>query len=264
MDSPPFTLVLSDIHCGGTTALLPPDFETIEGQAVRQTAFQKWLWGCWLEIKDWCTDHHDAYDLVVNGDAIEGMHHRTIQVWSPDPADHVNAAHHCLAPIADMARKVYVVLGTEAHTGTFEHDLADRLGAEYADGKRRKAFDVLRLVYDGTRYKFCHHISTSSRPWTEAGRLSSALSAHQLVDVRRGAAMTQVLGCGHGHIYDFHGNATGLCVTGPGWQGPTRYVGRFAPHSGLEVGGYVLDRTHARPGGLPALVPLVWIASDGK
>lgn len=41
---PKILVLLSDLHVGATSGLLPPNFVTFEGNEIGQNAYQKWLW----------------------------------------------------------------------------------------------------------------------------------------------------------------------------------------------------------------------------
>ena len=48
-------VIISDLHCGSTVGLLPPDFSTEEGNEIRQNPLQKWLWECWIYAHEYKT-----------------------------------------------------------------------------------------------------------------------------------------------------------------------------------------------------------------
>lgn len=244
-------LVVSDTHCGSTTALCPPDFETIEGHRVRLSEWQSWVWDQWRELTSEVKKCGRIDSLIINGDAIEGIHHRTVEVWSPDPADHVNAAHHCLQPLAELAERVYVVKGTSAHTGpSSEHGLALRLGA-VACRPSAPAFDRLDLDIGGVQCRFVHHMPTTGREWLKGNALGMELANHQLAEGRQGRPMPRVLGLAHRHVFGLYHDSAGLSFVTPSWQGPTRFTYKVAPAATWEVGAMMLECTegicHAKP-----------------
>ena len=78
---PKLVFVLSDLHCGSTLAVMPPGFVTLEGNSVALNPVQQWLWKCWQETHKWIleTAAGEPFALVINGDLIEGNHHRTMR-----------------------------------------------------------------------------------------------------------------------------------------------------------------------------------------
>jgi hypothetical protein len=170
-------VVVSDLHCGSTYALLPPLFETLEGNEVKQNAVQQWLWRCWQEATGpWLQKliGTDDFALIVNGDATEGMHHHSTEVISPELGDHLEAAKVTLKPLSEWASETFIVEGTACHSGNLEHALAKALKATRDIETGKAAFPRLVLTIAGTRCVFQHHITTTSRPYLEA----SALSIH--------------------------------------------------------------------------------------
>jgi hypothetical protein len=91
------------------------------------------------------------YVVLLNGDAIEGDHHGTKQVWSKDTQDHVEAAHVVLAPLMRRASALFIVRGTECHTNNAEVTLGKILRAQINPDTGLPAFDRLHLTIRGCR-----------------------------------------------------------------------------------------------------------------
>lgn len=249
-------LVLSDTHCGSTVGLMPPEFETCEEVTVKQNAFQKRMWLAWMGMVE-KAKASGPFDLVLNGDLIEGIHHRTTEVFSADPADHVLCAQHVLQPLAEHAETVYVVRGTAAHTGpSTEHGLAVKLGA-VSNTKARPAFDRLELTRNGCPCVFSHHMPTTARPWTEATGLGVNAAAHQLEAARAGEAIPRVVVSGHRHRFGLHMDSFSVSVALPAWQGLTRFGHKVVPQARTYVGMVWLDWTSKKAGELPVVEPWV-------
>ena len=110
-------LVLSDLHVGSTVGLWPADFVSNEGNPIGQNHFQKWLWKCWVDMNEWVAKVTDGqpYDIVINGDIVDGIHHKTLQVMTPDLGDQVTAVKQILGELMDRSRMPSV--GTTAKAG---------------------------------------------------------------------------------------------------------------------------------------------------
>jgi len=113
-------VVVSDLHCGSTVGLLPPKFMTLEGNEVGQNKIQKRLWDAWYDLWNdwvpWAVDGHE-FAVVINGDLVEGLHHKTTEIVSPEFGDHVRAAQQALVPMTKLApSKIFLTEGTECHT----------------------------------------------------------------------------------------------------------------------------------------------------
>jgi len=246
---------VSDIHAGSTVGLLPPDFVAHEGQSVNQNAIQRWLWSCWLDANKWldAVVGDDEFALVINGDATEGVHHRTLQVITPDIGDHLSAAIHILQPLAERAEDVFVVKGTEAHTGNIEEALGRELGAYKHPDTGHHSTDKLYLEVNGCPVVFHHHIGATSRTYLEASALSIHLINEQAEHLQAGLTPPRVLVTGHRHRFGAWTNAHGTCVCLPPWQGLTRYGHKVVPSAMTKPGLVVLDWRGGDPNALPSV-----------
>ena len=249
-------VIVSDIHAGSTLAILPPDFETLEGNPVEQNATQKWLWEAWKDAtQKWLPDllGKSPHALILNGDLREGIHHGTKQVISPEPADHDAAAIAILKPLADKAAKTFITLGTESHVGNSENSIAKALGAQRPPGKQRWAWDCLSLKVAGVRCVFRHHVSTSSRLYLRASALSINLGNEQLEAANNGEEIPQVVGYGHRHTFDFYQRHNAICFTTPAWQVLSRFGQKVVGSARPQPGMVVLDWRDKADGELPEM-----------
>lgn len=253
-------VIVSDIHAGSTLALLPPDFETLEGNSIQQNIIQKWLWEAWKDATEkWLPKvlGKSSHALILNGDLREGVHHGTKQVISPDTADHDAAAIQLLKPLSENAAKTYITLGTESHVSGAEHAIGKALGAErpprLSPHSKQWAWDTVNLKVAGVRCVFRHHVTTSSRIYLRASALSINLGNEQLEATNNGEEIPRVVGYGHRHTFDFYQRHNALCFTTPAWQALTRFgckvVGSARPQPGIVV----LDWRDKADGELPEM-----------
>ncbi len=126
-------LVLSDLHVGSTVGLWPADFISNEGNPIGQNPFQKWLWKCWLDMNGWVTKITDGhpYDIVINGDIVDGIHHKTLQVMTPDLGDQVTAVKQILGELMEQSSTIHIIKGTESHTLNQEIAVGRALGRDF-------------------------------------------------------------------------------------------------------------------------------------
>jgi len=108
----------------------------------------------------------EPYAVVLNGDAVDGRHHRATHQITQDLSDQCKIAYECLAPVVEQCQgRFYFVSGTPVHAGEAGEDeerLAERLGAipEKETGRRTR-FEL--YVKIGTALVHCsHHIGTTS------------------------------------------------------------------------------------------------------
>ncbi len=247
-------LVISDLHTGSTCAPIPDGMVRHDGTPIKPNKIQKWINRQWASLTGQALAMlgKRPFDLILNGDTIEGVHHRSTEHWSADPADHHLAAWTLINPIAERAKNVYVVQGTEAHVGpSGEAGLGNRLGAVKNPDTTHGAFDRLDLTVNGTRCRFVHHMPTSTRAGLYATALGVMLAEHQVQAARVGGAVPSVLVQGHRHTYGMYSDGAGLSISAPAWQLLTRYGHKVATASHARVGCLVLD--FARPNRLPAV-----------
>lgn len=236
-------IVVSDLHCGSSVALCPPGMVSVdEGTPLPQNDWQKWLWENWLDFWRWTATQVGAGDdvtLIVNGDLIEGNHHRSVQAW-PETADHVTAAVNVLLPIVQQVTRAYVVIGTEAHTKSAEHGIARAISAAmHPDG--RYAADVLEIEVGDQLLVWAHHCSTTSRAWLTSGEPGRLISNARLAAVNAGHRPPNFVGAAHRHRMDYWTDGGRQhCMIGPAWQLLTRYGYKVVTHERPHIGGYIV------------------------
>lgn len=257
-----YVVVVADPHCGSAYGLLPPDFQTHEGQHIRPNKFQEWLWACWLDWWQFARARigkKSKWAVVLNGDLIEGVHHKTVEVISADSGDHKACAIDVLTPITEWAQDVVVVEGTECHTRNSEHDIARALHARRYDGAGRQwAWPQVHLNVRGCNGIIRHHITTAVRPYLEASGLGIQLGADRVEACRLRRPPPQFLVSAHRHCYGAFDDGDAVSVVCPPWQGLTRYGRKVAPAAGTRVGGIILDFRDAGPDEPPQVIRRVY------
>lgn len=248
-------VIASDIHAGSTQALMPPEFTLSEEQVIKANALQLFFWQAWQHACAWVQDvaGGDPYGLVLNGDMIEGDHHRSDQIISRRLGDHVECAAQVLAPLADHAERIFLTKGTECHTGDTEAALGVRLEAERNPANGRPVFDRLTLDIRGVRFVARHHVGTTSRPWLESNGLGMELASEQLQAVRNNEPMPRILAVAHRHVGGHVTTNEGICLATPAWQGLTRHGHKVVGAARCKPGLYILDWRGVAEGELPAI-----------
>lgn len=245
--------VVADLHFGSTKALLPPNFRTVEGNKLILNLFQEWLWECWERSMFWLDAEvgDDPFALVVNGDLIEGCHHGTKEIISPDIADHSAAAIEVLHPLAELADATFIIRGTEAHTNNHEHLIGKAIGARLNEELGIHVFDRLTANVNGLRHVFRHHIGTSVRRGLAATQLGVNLAEEQLEAINNGEEMPRVVCCAHRHKFGKYEDDNGLIITSPPWQALTRFGHRVVSQARTKPGLFLLDYRGRKIGSLP-------------
>ena len=256
--------VVSDLHCGSTVGLMPPQHTTLQGNVIQATPFQRWLWDCWQDFTKFTTEvcGKDAMALVVNGDCIEGDHHGTKQIISRDTGDHKSIAIRCLKPLAERAAKAYMVVGTECHVNSGEVSIAHALGLQInpdfparddEDGPPEGAyvFQRLSLNINGVRIIARHHMPTSIRRNLAASQLSIQLAEEQLEAANNNEEIPRVLLMAHRHKTGHYADDNGVALVTGAWQGLTNHGHKIVSPARCKPSGYILDWRGKKPGELP-------------
>jgi hypothetical protein len=240
-----WTVVISDTHCGSSHGLLPPNFESPETGPIGQNDLQKWLWAQWLGLWEHVDTLPGNFDVVVNGDAIEGFHHRSTEVNGTTVADHVQMFMEIFDPVAAKANRMLFLRGTEAHTGAASEDgIAKHYGACSVTRKKLLASDVMYINTSGISCVYAHHMPTTGREWLKATPMGTAMAQYQLARCRGHHKLPQVLGFAHSHVcrvYRDESAGPAVSFVTPAWQGPTRHTQKLMIPGETTVGAVLLD-----------------------
>jgi len=243
MQTPETLLVIvSDLHCGSTVALCPPDYVMNDDGTWGQNAIQRWIWEHWLRFGRWVDDYTAGrpFVLLVNGDAIEGVHHGTKEVVHADPGVHVGMAVDCLRPLARRASRTYIVRGTGAHVGhSSENAIGRSIGAVEVGGVWARQHWLFRVGDSVVSAK--HHIGTSVRRSLRGTQLSANLEEERAECAAAGWPMPDVLVRSHRHCYGHYQTEDAQIIVTPAWQALTEYGWKVVPNAIPSIGGVIVD-----------------------
>jgi hypothetical protein len=154
---------------------------------------------CGEYIKNKFPDHQKI--VIHNGDAIEGLHHRTIQLAAPMEEDHVlihiDVMEHFLSALDFQVKngdELYYGSGTEAHTGYTEARIArhfEPLGAKY--------YDELKLSQYGKNIWFVHQWRGAGDGANEGNAVNNGLRAMYYNSLKEGWKMPDLTIGSHYH-----------------------------------------------------------------
>jgi hypothetical protein len=247
-------VVVSDLHVWSTVGLWPEGYESTKGSLIAQNDFQKLTWECWMKM--WMDIipglmGSDPYLLIVNGDVVEGQHHRTVEIMTANPDDQMPALLKVFEPCRHSA--IVLVEGTECHTHSMEHKAAIELGGIPCPNTRQPAHPKLFMDIGGFRLIARHHMPTTSIPWGEARALKAEFDKETIAASEAGETAPQVVCLAHRHVAGVHRYKTqGIAICTPAWQGLTRHSYKVVPHAhACTPGAVVLDFDNIRQDGLP-------------
>jgi hypothetical protein len=252
-------IVVSDTHCGCRLAICPPgDIPLDDGGTYRASKMQARLYALWREFfDDWLPEvtRGEPYDLLHNGDCIDGTHHGNTTQISHNIEDQLRIAYALLQPEVAKCKATggtyYHIRGTGAHvgqSGVYEEMLAMRLGAKpNAEGQHAR-YDLWKRVGgpDGPLVHALHHIGTTSSAAHEASAVNAELTATYVEAARWGKQPPDFIVRSHRHrslavdINSSRGYAAAIVT--PAWQLKTPFVWRIpgARVSEPQVGGIVI------------------------
>jgi hypothetical protein len=247
---PLICVVLSDIHCGSDVGLLPEKVELTDGQTIGHgtNPWQKWMWAEWLKMLEWVNEVVDGapFTLLLNGDMIEGIHHRSDEVVAAKIVEHCTIATVALKPLVDAATDVLCTRGTECHVRDLESFLMCQMG-------RGKAHDFIQFDLNGVLCDARHHMPVTGRLHLEASALGILAANNRSNAVRSGHKPARVFLRGHRHVPGYFSDGESLTVVTGGWQGLTRHGKKVVTDSIPRPSCAILDARHSQPGQLPAI-----------
>lgn len=252
-------VVLSDTHCGSSTAVSPLKYtvhnrSTYETQVMEANRLQKWLYRNWMDFWDYVKDKSKKKRVIVAhlGDVIDFNHHGSTQLVQ-EVGDQVKMALELLGPYRDIADKFIGILGTSAHAGTdhaVESDLYRQLGADYIEQQ-------MTINLDGILVDLAHHGRAGIRPWTSS---AANLASEIMLDyAQTGLPLPNFIFRGHLHVMDDSGSKfeNTRLIQCPSWQLKTTYGNRVAGNTRRsDIGAILLnegklDLSHSRYKGQP-------------
>ncbi len=236
--------VISDIHCGCQLGLISPHgIKLDEGgghyvpSSIQDQMFKYWMemWTEWLPIMT----KGEPYDIVFNGDAVDGSHHSATHQITHNLHDQVRIARDLLAPrIADcrnLGGNYYHIRGTEAHVGSSgveEERLAELLDATKSTQGQYARFELWKHVGKGLVH-LLHHIGTTGSAAYEATAVNKELTESFTEAGRWGNQPPDIVIRSHRHrslavrMPISHAGGSAWSIVTPGWQAKTPFVYRI-------------------------------------
>lgn len=253
MRSETVMVVVSDLHCGSTVGLCPPDYPMLDDGHWKLNPVQRWIWDNWMEFVHWVDEYTKGRDyvLLVNGDAIEGVHHGTKQIVHADTGVHISIAVDCLRPLAAKASRTYVVRGTGAHVGhSSEHAIGRALNAVDVDGVYAQQHQMFRVA--STIVSAKHHIPATSRRALRGSALSIHLEEERAECAAAGWQMPDLVVRSHRHVYGHYESENAGIIVTPAWQTLTDHGWKVVPSAIPSIGGVIVDWSYT---GKPVVIP---------
>lgn len=240
------------MHVNSAVGLLPPEARLYDGQAVEVSQSQKWLWEQWLDYwhaVETLAARYKANKIsaVFNGDWGDMNSHSGFQLLEPENHDVVlDWMQAAVKPATQLCGKhIYVVRGTEAHTGGsgwLENRAAKEIGAQVCPLTGLPSFLITRLLIEDVRILTAHHPMTNGRvKWTvgsaeNRAAASVALTYYDAPERPDLAVFSHV----H-HSEDSYDNQPVRVIYTPPWCLVDNFAARIGEGLGVtQVGGLII------------------------
>jgi hypothetical protein len=247
-------IVVSDLHCGCRLGLCPDrPIPLDDGGTYKSSRVQKTLWRWWTEFwHEWVprVTHGQGYVVVLNGDVLEGVHHRATTQISQNIGDQKAIARMVVGDLLKLKgmERLYWIRGTEAHAGNSgvdENELARELGAAPDRDGRYARWELWLKVGEGLA-NFSHHIGTTSSAAHETSAINAELAAAYTDAGRWGNRPPDIIVRSHRHrsaeirLPNKRGNATAFCTAAWQLKTPFTYRNTHGRTSQPQIGGSLI------------------------
>ncbi|MHA1933494.1 MAG: hypothetical protein ACW96X_13195 [Promethearchaeota archaeon] len=248
-------VVFSDTHCGCQFGLSPLKIRLDAGGFYNSSSLQKKvfkMWRLWWDEYVPEFTRGEPYVIVVNGDAIDGSHHKATTQVSQNIKDQRNIFIEVMNSVLGCrnCKGLYMIRGTEVHVGKSaedEEEIARTLGAIPDEFGNHSRYDLwFRLGKHKSLLHFTHHIGVTSSAAYEMTAINKELVEAYNEAGRWGDEPPDAVIRSHRHrqgcidVASEKGRALSLCT--PGWQLKTPFVyrGTTGRVGTPQIGGYVL------------------------
>lgn len=244
--------VISDMHSGSNRALFVNRFWEGKNEINHTpTSKQQLIRSKWEEYIQSVNESRKGRRLVVvhNGDAIEGVHHRSVDVCTHDLDDQAGIHEELILEFkkgVDWKRgdELYYVLGTETHTLDIEHEIAKKVGGhQFDDGSY--ATNHLSLAINGRELWFVHKGKNAGVGPNEGNAIRNWTRDIYFQALKHHKPVPDIIYSGHVHnptytTYVANEEMKFRTIHGiilPSWQTKTRFAYGVAPVSYNIIGG---------------------------
>lgn len=247
---PVVVAVIGDMHCGSSLGLCPDaGVDLDDGGHYDPSKTQRWMWQAWLDYWGELGDRRKSLGAklvcVLNGEAIDGVHHGTVQLVSGHLGTQMEIARISLAEAIRLSPDAWqVTRGTEAHSGKSapaDEAIAKYLGAEQDPATR--AFSTYHLLMDlnGVGVDVTHHGRVGLRPWTRANGVNT-IAAELVYEYAAADWRPHVAVRNHSHTWsDSYDNHAIRVVSNGCWQLSSAFGKRIVPDSAPSIGGLWIE-----------------------
>lgn len=199
-------VIISDLHCGNTYGLTPPEHQTEHKNKMKIEA-----WDAYAQMaQNW----RSPDILLVNGDCIDGNQPKMggAELITCDRNTQVDIAVKCI--LKWDAKKILMTYGTAYHTGNqaedFEYSIADKCEAKI---EGRLFFNVEGLTFDAR-----HKVGSSGIPHGRATPLLKEMMWNLMKEAEETGPKIDVIVRSHVHYHLWIESGNRIMFTTPALQ----------------------------------------------
>lgn len=243
-------IAISDTHAGSDRAVFPPEIllpPLMADEKERRLTYsynQQKLYDHLIYCARHIRKKYQGYKKVFvhNGDAVEGIHHHTIQLSAPSVDDHVLIHQAVMEDFLNEAGfsvmngdELHYVSGTETHTGYVESRITKHF--EYFGAKYH---DELKLTQNGRKIWYVHQWAHAGKGQNEGEGLKNAIKSLYYDTLKENREMPDVAIASHYHkatMASYSQNwKTYYAMITPSFQMKTRFAQKVAAFQRNDIG----------------------------
>jgi len=246
-------IAVSDMHVGSTSGLIGERVIVVEQGEYKPNKYQKTLrkyWKhFWTEYVPEITANAEKRIVVFNGDVVDGVHHKSVNIISNSLQVQERAAIEIIDEIDTICQvkidEKYLVKGTEAHTGAYgecEERIGAATGCQVNEVGEHGSYQWW-LDVDGMIFQFAHHIGTTSSAAYETSAPMRELVASLVEAAQWKQPLPDIVVRSHRHRFvevplpSLEGRIR--CVITPAWQLRTPFTERIDRMRMPHIGGVI-------------------------
>lgn len=263
--------ILSDMHSGGSTALFLNRPFADEHQSVVPNKSQQKIYPVFEQVMARVAQARKNKRLIIvhNGDAIEGLHHNSIQMSLFSTTSQAKVHKELMRTFVsgtafdpDRGDKLFYVRGTETHVQDVENVIGMELGAERNPKNDLYVYDHLEMVLNDKTIWFAHHGPKKGKGANEGGPIYNWLKTIYFDAKKHQRPVPDLTVTGHVHTAAYsvyvprEGNQWKMMhgIICPSFQQKTRFGYKVAAVDVNEIGAVFVNISADGHIGMPEFI----------
>jgi len=233
-------LAYGDAHSGSSVGLCPPNIKEDDGQKIKYSISQRWIWDNWLRMIEKAKSFNNDLISLSNGDSLEGnTNNKSYQVVTSNPVTLIKIGVESHGLVRRISKRMYMTRGTGFHSGksgNLEELLATSLACEKTDEGMFSAYQW-NLMVEGVTIEATHHTTMSGIPWMKEEAADKLAAKIMFANAKAGETPPDIVIRSHVHRWsDSYDKYKTRVIILPCWCLPTEHIHKVAPSSIAEIG----------------------------